>query len=232
MDSEERRPELSRLLGDEEPHIKTVGVDFAVKVVKTRDGRRIKLQIWSLNGSGSFDHIRGLYYKNSLGAIFLYFVSKQHTGSYDIRHLRKLMTEYNKVCGTDTPKILVTILKGSWPDVSSASGRRGSRAIINSVMDLPVDLSDVDRKAIAGLVNEESKTKMIVVDPFEVGGFTFVLEELAADITDFAKSLNGDTYSKSNAGSRNYDALYKVVLMGDENGFCFKLPIRSSKAEL
>ncbi|CAG2167851.1 unnamed protein product [Oppiella nova] len=58
----------------------TVGVDFFAKIITIRNGRvRIKLQLWDTAGQEKFRSITRSYYRNSVGALLLYDMTRRHT---------------------------------------------------------------------------------------------------------------------------------------------------------
>ncbi|XP_054163570.1 ras-related protein Rab-39B-like [Oppia nitens] len=58
----------------------TVGVDFFAKIITIRNGRvRIKLQLWDTAGQEKFRSITRSYYRNSVGALLLYDMTRRST---------------------------------------------------------------------------------------------------------------------------------------------------------
>ncbi|CAG2109695.1 unnamed protein product [Medioppia subpectinata] len=58
----------------------TVGVDFFAKIITIRNGKlRIKLQLWDTAGQEKFRSITRSYYRNSVGALLLYDMTRRHT---------------------------------------------------------------------------------------------------------------------------------------------------------
>lgn len=70
----------------------TVGVDFFSKTVEIRDGIRIKLQLWDTAGQEKFRSITRSYYRNSVGALLIYDITKR--GSFE--HLVDWLFEVRK----------------------------------------------------------------------------------------------------------------------------------------
>ncbi|WXG41621.1 MAG: GTP-binding protein [Candidatus Freyarchaeum deiterrae] len=82
-------------------YIVTIGSNFAVKSLVV-DEKPIKLQIWDLAGQPHFKDVRVLFYKGSMGAIYVFDVS--HTDSYD--NVLNWYKELSNICG-DIPRVLI-----------------------------------------------------------------------------------------------------------------------------
>lgn len=86
-------------------YIRTIGADFSYKQI-THEGELVQFSIWDLSGqhSGDFKILHPLYYRGSLGAIFVYDCLLEE--SYDAipKWLSKLMLY------VDTPHIPVFIV--------------------------------------------------------------------------------------------------------------------------
>lgn len=57
----------------------TVGVDFFARLVEVKDGTRVKLQLWDTAGQERFRSITRSYYRNSVGALLVYDITKRST---------------------------------------------------------------------------------------------------------------------------------------------------------
>lgn len=55
----------------------TVGVDFFARLIEVQDGVRVKLQLWDTAGQERFRTITWSYYRNSVGALLLYDISRR-----------------------------------------------------------------------------------------------------------------------------------------------------------
>lgn len=55
----------------------TVGVDFFARLIEVKDGVRVKLQLWDTAGQERFRTITWSYYRNSVGALLLYDISRR-----------------------------------------------------------------------------------------------------------------------------------------------------------
>ena len=82
-------------------YILTIGSNFAVKSLNI-DDKPIKLQIWDLAGQPHFSDVRVLFYKGSMGAMYVFDVSRME--SYD--SMMKWYQELKNICG-DIPGVLL-----------------------------------------------------------------------------------------------------------------------------
>jgi len=87
----------------------TVGVDFFAKIIEIKDGIRIKLQLWDTAGQEKFRSITRSYYRNSVGALLIYDVTRRASFEhlvdwlYEVRkHIEPSKAVYQVVaCKTD-----------------------------------------------------------------------------------------------------------------------------------
>ncbi|ELU18712.1 hypothetical protein CAPTEDRAFT_6646 [Capitella teleta] len=57
----------------------TVGVDFYARLVGVKPGVRVKLQLWDTAGQERFRSITRSYYRNSVGALLIYDITKRRS---------------------------------------------------------------------------------------------------------------------------------------------------------
>ncbi|RWS28294.1 ras-related protein Rab-39B-like protein [Leptotrombidium deliense] len=80
-DSTVGKSTLLKVFTTEGPFIETidptVGVDFFARIVDIKNNIKVKLQLWDTAGQEKFRSITRSYYRNSVGALLLYDVSKR-----------------------------------------------------------------------------------------------------------------------------------------------------------
>lgn len=57
----------------------TVGVDFFARLIEVQDGVRVKLQLWDTAGQERFRSITKSYYRNSVGVLLVFDVTKRQS---------------------------------------------------------------------------------------------------------------------------------------------------------
>ncbi|WAR06991.1 RB39A-like protein [Mya arenaria] len=57
----------------------TVGVDFFARLLEVKNGVRVKLQLWDTAGQERFRSITRSYYRNSVGVMLVYDISKRQS---------------------------------------------------------------------------------------------------------------------------------------------------------
>ncbi|KAK8882698.1 rab32, member RAS oncoprotein [Tritrichomonas musculus] len=57
----------------------TIGVDFANKVVQWNDTTTVDVQLWDISGQERFGNMTGVYYRESVGAIVVFDVTRNPT---------------------------------------------------------------------------------------------------------------------------------------------------------
>ncbi|XP_063722872.1 ras-related protein Rab-11A-like isoform X1 [Symsagittifera roscoffensis] len=87
----------------------TIGVEFATKSV-TVDNKIIKAQIWDTAGQERYRVISSAYYRNSVGAVLVYDITKQES----FQQLEKWKKEINDFA----PTLCKTILVGNKSDLA------------------------------------------------------------------------------------------------------------------
>ncbi len=77
---------LTRLVEDDftSDYAATVGVDFGTKTVRTKTGKRLKLQLWDTSGQERFHSVTTAYFPGAHAIMLLYDV----TNARSFEHLR------------------------------------------------------------------------------------------------------------------------------------------------
>lgn len=55
----------------------TIGADFALKIIRCKDGNVIRLQLWDIAGQERFGNMTRVYFKGAVGAIVVHDINKQ-----------------------------------------------------------------------------------------------------------------------------------------------------------
>ena len=66
------------LLCDPKNPIKTIGVDFKIKIIEL-DGTKIKLTIWDIAGGERFRALTSAYYKGAKGCVIVYDITNKRS---------------------------------------------------------------------------------------------------------------------------------------------------------
>ena len=57
----------------------TIGVDFALKVVRLNDGSDARLQLWDIAGQERYGNMTRVYYREAVGALLVFDLSRKIT---------------------------------------------------------------------------------------------------------------------------------------------------------
>jgi len=118
----------------------TVGVDFFARLIEVKDGVRVKLQLWDTAGQERFRTITWSYYRNSVGALLLYDISRRSSFEHLVewlfearRHIEpgraifevvacKVDLESNRVVSTEEGKAFADSYGLSFIETSAKTG--------------------------------------------------------------------------------------------------------------
>ena len=92
-------------------HDTTIGVDFGSNIMTSKDGKRIKIQVWDTAGQETFLSITRTYYRGSAVALIVFDVTRPDT--FNNAH-----KWFNEIANTSEKKI-VTILVGNKCDLTN-----------------------------------------------------------------------------------------------------------------
>ncbi|PAA73631.1 hypothetical protein BOX15_Mlig028188g2, partial [Macrostomum lignano] len=85
----------------------TIGVDFALKVVKWSDTETIKLQMWDIAGQERFTSMTRVYYKDANAAIVMFDLTAKNTFHSALKWKRDLDSKCSLSDGSPVPAILL-----------------------------------------------------------------------------------------------------------------------------
>ncbi|KAJ9597753.1 hypothetical protein L9F63_011361 [Diploptera punctata] len=85
----------------------TVGVDFALKVVRTSENQTVKLQLWDIAGQERFTWMTRVYYKDSHGCIIMFDLGKDNSLENIIKWKNDVDSKCKAPDGSPLPCILL-----------------------------------------------------------------------------------------------------------------------------
>lgn len=85
----------------------TIGVDFALKVIKWSDSQNIKLQLWDIAGQERFTSMTRVYYKDAHACIVMFDLTQRLTFQNAIKWKKDLDTKCTLHDGTPVPCLLL-----------------------------------------------------------------------------------------------------------------------------
>ncbi|PSN49802.1 Ras-related protein Rab-7L1 [Blattella germanica] len=85
----------------------TVGVDFALKVVKSSDNQIVKLQLWDIAGQERFTWMTRIYYKDSNGCVIMFDSGNKNSLMNTIKWKKDVDSKCTLPDGTPLPCILL-----------------------------------------------------------------------------------------------------------------------------
>jgi len=85
-----------------EEHELTIGVEFSIKYLEIKN-KNIKIQIWDTAGEEQFQSITKSYYRNAIGALLVYDISKKSS----FEHLKKWLERVKENSSKNIKIILI-----------------------------------------------------------------------------------------------------------------------------
>lgn len=85
----------------------TVGVDFALKIVKVSDTETIKLQLWDIAGQERFTWMTRVYYKDAHGCVIMFDLSNKNSFLNSLKWKKDVDTKCTKSDGSPIPCMLL-----------------------------------------------------------------------------------------------------------------------------
>lgn len=73
----------------------TIGIEFGSTLINI-DGKKVKLQIWDTAGQESFRSISRAYYRNAIGALLVYDITRRETFSHLLNWLQDVSNHGNE----------------------------------------------------------------------------------------------------------------------------------------
>ncbi|KAL4225960.1 Ras-related protein Rab-7L1 [Mactra antiquata] len=85
----------------------TIGVDFALKVIKWSDSQNIKLQLWDIAGQERFTSMTRVYYKDAHACVVMFDLTQRLTFQNTIKWKKDLDTKCSLQDGSPVPCLLL-----------------------------------------------------------------------------------------------------------------------------
>ncbi|KAK7503609.1 hypothetical protein BaRGS_00005148 [Batillaria attramentaria] len=85
----------------------TIGVDFALKVIRWSDKCNIKLQLWDIAGQERFTSMTRVYYKDAHACIVMFDLTQKNTFQNAVRWKKDLDTKCQLADGSLVPCLLL-----------------------------------------------------------------------------------------------------------------------------
>ncbi|KDR22807.1 hypothetical protein L798_00721 [Zootermopsis nevadensis] len=85
----------------------TVGVDFALKVVKWSETQTVKLQLWDVAGQERFTWMTRVYYKDSRGCVIMFDLTNRNSFVNTVKWKRDVDSKCRLPDGSPIPCLLL-----------------------------------------------------------------------------------------------------------------------------
>ena len=89
-------------------YVCTVGVDFHIKILKMKDQRLVKLQIWDTAGQEKYNSLQGLFYRGSDGCIIVFDI----TNMQSFQQTLKWKDDFEVQCSLRNPEHFPFVIIG------------------------------------------------------------------------------------------------------------------------
>ena len=76
----------------------TIAIEFTTKILKLRDGEKIKMQIWDTAGQEKYKSITSHHYRKAVGALLVYDITRRITFDDCIKWYTELKNYTDKEC--------------------------------------------------------------------------------------------------------------------------------------
>lgn len=76
----------------------TIAIEFASKIIKTKEGDRIKVQIWDTAGQEKYKSITSHHYRKAVGAMLIYDITRRSTFDNLMKWYSELKNYAEKDC--------------------------------------------------------------------------------------------------------------------------------------
>lgn len=85
----------------------TIGVDFALKVIKWSDSQNIKLQLWDIAGQERFTSMTRVYYKDAHACVVMFDLTQRLTFQNTVKWKKDLDAKCSLQDGSPVPCLLL-----------------------------------------------------------------------------------------------------------------------------
>ena len=81
-----------------ESPLPTIAIEFTTKIIRMRNGDKIKMQIWDTAGQEKYKSITSHHYRKALGALLVYDITKRTTFENCLKWYTELKNYTDKEC--------------------------------------------------------------------------------------------------------------------------------------
>lgn len=164
----------------------TVGVDFALKVLKWKDGISIRLQLWDIAGQERFGQMTRVYYKDAVGALLLYDVTQPAT----FQSVKRWKNDVDNKVLLDDGRPIPCVLIGNKVDLLN-SGRLPSK----------------DEQFLSEYTAENQFLSWFTTSAKTGHGIEEAMEHLVTKIIENKQTVQANNSNNSNHKKNNHDTI-------------------------